>query len=187
MSVFVKTSQVLRKAQRAGFMGATLICWLIYPLRNNFSSISSYPFFWPQPFCLKAGRWMCFIPPNLSHCLGSFSLNFCIADLHVSVFIRPAMNLDKSGWSLEWVKMQCQDTSSWSYLVNPLVLRYVVLCWIARLPFRVGLGMWRSAGLVSVILAQLMQYLKILCDLWDFLNAFLQLNFLIALSVLLHW
>lgn len=112
-----------------------------------------------------------------------FSLNFCSADLHISVFIRPAMNWDKSGWSLEWVKMQCQDTSSWSYLVNPLVLRYVVLCWIPHLPFRVGLGMWRSAGLVSVILARLMQHLKILCDLWDFLNAFLQLNFSILPSV----
>lgn len=33
---------------------------------------------------------------------------------------------------------------------------------------------------MSVILAQLMQYLKILCDLWDSLNAFLELNFVIA-------
>lgn len=30
-----------------------------------------------------------------------FSLSFCSADVSVSVFIRPAMNSDKSGWSLE--------------------------------------------------------------------------------------
>lgn len=30
-----------------------------------------------------------------------FSLNFYSADVCVSVFVRPAMNLDKSGWSLE--------------------------------------------------------------------------------------
>lgn len=47
---------------------------------------------------------MCLIALNLQ-CVRFwfffFSLNFCSADVCVSVFVRPAMNLDKSGWNLE--------------------------------------------------------------------------------------
>lgn len=98
MSVLVKTSQVLRKAQRAGFMRATLICCLICPSINNFC-LFMYLFltiaFLPEIREMNVfhhSQWFGFL---------FFSLNFCSADMCVSVFLRPAMNLDKSGWSLE--------------------------------------------------------------------------------------
>lgn len=88
----VQKSWVLRKA---GFVRTTVICPLICPWINNFILHFCVPFSDHSLCVLKQEDQITMLK------IKKKSLNFCSADVRVSMFIRPAMNLDKSGWNLE--------------------------------------------------------------------------------------